>query len=131
LNFLATLVNPDSIVGPFTSPFANLSFDQKIAAFRLVEEDATSVVALLDTNLPEPLKESLSGLLAFLPGALLEFAAFGIYGEFSAFDPQTRQLVGVPVGWQLSNYLAGANFTPVEGWNEFKGYLGGRTSASN
>jgi hypothetical protein len=75
-------------------------------------------------------KESLSGLLAFLAGALLEFAAFGSYSEFGAFNPATRTLTGVPVGWRTSNYLVDTNFVPDEGWNEFLGYFDNEKQAS-
>lgn len=130
LNLVATMAAPASVVGPFFSPFANCTFAQKEQAFALIEQEAATVTAEIDANLSEPLKETFSGLLEFLAGALLEFAAFGSYNEFGVFDAKTRQLTGAPVGWRLSNYLAATNFTPVEGWNEFKGYLGGRTSAT-
>jgi hypothetical protein len=124
LNFLASTVDPASITGTFLSPFSNLTFAQKASVFELLEVDSVSVAQMIDGNLPEPLKDSLSGLLAFLAGALLEFSAFGSYCEFGAFDPTTRQLNGVPVGWRTSNYLVDTNFVPVEGWDEFQGYIG-------
>ena len=40
----------------------------------------------IDSNLSEPLDESVSGLLHFVPGALLEFIAFGTYSEFHQLD---------------------------------------------
>ncbi len=123
LNFLASIVDPNSIVGPFLSPFSNLTFADKAKVFALLEEDSVAVAQMIDGNLPEPLKQSLSGLLAFLAGALLEFAAFGSYSEFGAFNPATRELTGVPVGWRTSNYLVDTNFVPDEGWNEFLGYF--------
>jgi len=124
LNFLASTVDPASITGTFLSPFSNLTFAQKASVFELLEVDSVSVAQMIDGNLPEPLKDSLLGLLAFLAGALLEFSAFGSYSEFGAFDPTTRQLTGVPVGWRTSNYLVDTNFVPVEGWDEFQGYIG-------
>jgi hypothetical protein len=124
LNFLASTVDPAAITGTFLSPFSNLTFAQKASAFELLETDSVSVAQMIDGNLPEPLRESLSGLLAFLAGALLEFSAFGSYSEFGAFNPTTRQLTGVPVGWRTSNYLVDTNFVPVEGWDEFQGYSG-------
>jgi hypothetical protein len=124
LNFLASTVDPAAITGTFLSPFSNLTFAQKARVFELLEVDSVSVAQMVDGNLPEPLKDSLSGLLAFLAGALLEFSAFGSYCEFGAFDPTTRQLTGVPVGWRTSNYLVDTNFVPVEGWDEFQGYIG-------
>jgi hypothetical protein len=129
LNVLATTVDPASLQGSFTSPFSNLSFASKAAAFQMLEEDTVTVSAMFDSNLSEPLKESFSGLLAFLGGALLEFAAFGSYSEWSGFDPHTRKLTGVPVGWRLSKYLKSTGYQPVEGWDEFKGYYQGRRRA--
>ena len=47
------------------------------------------------------------------------------------FDASTRTVTSTPVGWKLTNYLVLApNNLPVEGWDEFKGYLGGETEAS-
>lgn len=123
LNGVATLVDPAAVAGPFpSSPFANLPFDGKAEVFRMLEEDSVAVAASIDAALPEPLRQSLSGLIAFVAGALLEFAAFGSYGEWGAFDHDARELTGVPVGWALSGYLAETGFRPVEGWDELLGY---------
>jgi hypothetical protein len=131
LNFLATIVRPSSLAGPFpASPFANLSSAEKANAFRTLEQDTATVVAKIDANLSEPGKQTLSGVLAFLAGALLEFAAFGPYSEWSAFDASTRSVNGVPVGWRLSSYLAEVGFVPVNGWDEFLGYFQGRSQVS-
>ena len=131
LNFLATLVNPAAVNGTFLSPFSRLDFTEKTQAFALLEGEASTVAALLDANLTEPLKDSLSGFLEFLAGALVEFAAFGSFSEFGVFDPTTTGLTSTPVGWQLTQYLALApNQRPVEGWDEFKGYLGGISQVS-
>ena len=130
LNFLASLVDPTAHNGTFLSPFSRLSFAEKAQAFALVEEEASTVAAMLDSNLPEPLKDSLSGFLEFLSGALLEFAAFGSFSEFGVFNPSSRTVTATPVGWQLSQYQVNSGYQPVEGWNEFKGYLGGVTQAT-
>jgi hypothetical protein len=131
LNFVATLVNPAAVNGAFLSPFSRLSFVEKTSAFELMETDAANVAAMIDGSISEPVKDSISGLIEFLAGALLEFAAFGSFSEFGAFDPSTRTLTGTPVGWGLTQYLALApGNRPVEGWDEFKGYLGGETQAS-
>jgi hypothetical protein len=131
LNFAATLVNPAAVNGAFLSPFSRLSFVEKTSAFELLETDAANVAAMIDGSISEPVKDSISGLIEFLAGALLEFAAFGSFSEFGVFDPSTRTLTGTPVGWTLSQYLALApGNRPVEGWDEFKGYLGGETVAS-
>jgi hypothetical protein len=129
LNTMASWVDPASLAGPyFGSPFANLDYAGKVEVFRRMEEDTPAVAAALDSNLPEPLRNSLSGLIAFVAGALCEFMSFGIYNEWAALGPD-RQLTSVPVGWQLTGYLASTGYQPVEGWNEFTGYYQGRRSA--
>jgi hypothetical protein len=131
LNFLATVIKPTALNGVFLSPFSRLNFTEKTRAFALLEGEASSVAAMIDGNLSEPAKDSVSGLLEFLAGALVEFAAFGTYSEFGVYDPTTKGLSQTPVGWTLSQYLVLApSNRPVEGWDEFKGYLGGVTQAS-
>lgn len=131
LNFLATLVQPAATNGTFVSPFSRLTFAEKTQCFALLEGQASNVAAMIDANLSEPAKDSLSGLFEFLAGALLEFPAFGSFSEFGVFDATTRSLTATPVGWTLSHYLATApGQRPVEGWNESKEYLDGETSAT-
>src|SRR3954454_1763492 len=128
LNFLATQVNPASIAGPIpTSPFANLSFKDKAAALEALESTDSTLLATLDPNAPEPLKESLSGLLKFVGGALQEFGAYLSYGEWGVYDPATKTVSSRPVGWDLTNYMPGRT-TPADGWDEFLGYFEGRQS---
>jgi hypothetical protein len=130
LNFLATQVKPSSVAGPIpTSPFANLSFDDKAKAFEALEAADSNLLATLDSNAPEPLKDSLSGLLKFVGGALQEFGTYLSYGEWGVFDPKTKTVSKRPVGWDLSNYMPGRT-TPADGWNEFLGYFEGRQSTS-
>ncbi|GAB3500930.1 hypothetical protein [Amycolatopsis cihanbeyliensis] len=124
LNLLATQVNPLAVNGPFLSPFARLSYAEKARVFQLLEGPDSDLVALLDVHFPEPLKHSVSGLLKFLGGALIEFATFGAYTEYAVFDERTKQLTGRPVGWQLTGYQPDG---PVEGWDDFIGYYQGRT----
>lgn len=126
LNLVATQVNPLAVSGPFASPFARLSFAEKSRAFALIEGPDADLVALLDTELPEPLRASVSGLLRFVGGALLEFPAFGAYNERAVFDASSRTLTGTPVGWQLTGY-GGAS----DGWDELLGYYQGRTEVSD
>jgi hypothetical protein len=126
MNQLAVATNPASLGGTFMSPFANLSWDDKLVAWEMFEQANPDLVAMIDGALPEPQSESVSGVVRFAAGALLEFAAFGTYTEFSTFDPATRALTGRPVGWALSGYQPGG---PVRGWDEFKGYYQGRTKA--
>jgi hypothetical protein len=124
LNLLATKVNPLAVNGIFLSPFARLTYAEKAAVFELIETPVPDLVALLDAQFPEPLKESVSGLLKFVGGALIEFATFGAYGEYAVFDERTRTLTGRPVGWRLTGYQPHG---PVEGWDEFIGYYQART----
>jgi hypothetical protein len=126
LNFEATAVSPTSVVGPFlASPFANLRHDRKAEVFRRLEQTDSDLVALLDGATPEPLKDSVSGLVKFAAGILLEFAAFGPYTEYGAFDRASGEARSRPVGWELSRYLPGRR-TPVDGHPELRGYLDGR-----
>ncbi|WP_166351330.1 hypothetical protein [Phytoactinopolyspora limicola] len=124
LNLLATQVNPLSITGSLLSPFARLSIDEKCRAFELLEGPNADLLAVLDSNLPEPLTSSLSGLLQFLAGALLEFSAFGAHNEFAVFDPDTKELTARPVGWELAGYQPDG---VVDGWDDFIGYYEDRT----
>jgi len=126
LNLVATQVNPLAINGPFLSPFARLSYADKAKAFSLVEGADPDIVGVLDASLPEPLHESVSGLLRFVGGALLEFPAFGSYSEWAVFDRTTRTLTSTPVGWGLTGY-GGTS----DGWDELKGYYQDRTEVSD
>jgi hypothetical protein len=128
LNLLAAQVDPASVRGPFVSPFARLSYARKAEVFALLEHTDSDLVALLDARLPEPLHASVSGLLKFVGGALLEFPAFGSYSEWGVFDRGTRSLRGRPVGWELTGYQPRG---PMEGWDEFKGYYQHRTRVSD
>jgi hypothetical protein len=119
LNLVAVQVNPLSVVGPLLSPFARLPFAQKARVFQFLEGPDPDLVSLLDDNLPEPLTGMGSGLLKFLGGAALEFAAFGAFNEWGVLNPATRQLRARPVGWRLTGYQPDG---PVEGWDDFKGY---------
>jgi hypothetical protein len=99
LNGLAQAVNP-SAAGPFSSPFARLSFAEKAAVFQIM--DAT---------------ESLKPLAGVLPALVAAFS----YSEAGVFDPATRSLTGPPIGWQISDYQGVA-----DGRDEFFGYFGKR-----
>lgn len=129
LNTVATVVNPASIHGAFLSPFSRLSFADKAKAMSLIEGADSSLVQLLDRQIPEPLTESVSGLLKFFGGALYEFAAFGNVGETQKFDPATRTLTGRPVGWQLTGFVPDGNLG--DGWDNLIGYFQGRREVSD
>jgi hypothetical protein len=96
LNGVAQKVNP-SASKPFSAPFANLSFPEKVAVFQVLEGG----------SVPE--------LRPFVPlaGVLPQFVAFLVYSEAGVFDPDT----GRPLGWDLSHYEGVA-----DGRDEFKGY---------
>jgi len=105
LNTAAQIVAPASGVGPFSSPFANLSFAEKGAALGVLEN-------------AEPFAP-LRSLFAILPS----LAAFLSYSEVGVFDPATRTLVGTPLGWTLSSYDGVA-----DGRDAFVGYFENRRS---
>jgi hypothetical protein len=121
LNLVATQVNPASLHGAFVSPFSRLSWADKGKAMSLIEGTDSDLVQALDVNLPQPLHQSLSGVLKFVGGALIEFSAFGAFSEYGVFNKQTKTLTGKPVGWTISGYGGIA-----EGWDDFKGYYQGR-----
>jgi hypothetical protein len=128
LNLMATQVNPLAVNGPHLSPFARLSYAEKAQAFELIERTDSDLVALLDVQFPEPLKSSVSGLLKFVGGALIEFATFGAYGESAVYDKVSRSLRARPVGWTHTGYQPNG---PVEGWDDFIGYYQGRQKVSD
>ncbi len=100
LNSYALIVNPNSADGPFSSPFANLSFQEKVAVFGYLQADQALA--------------PLASLLA-LAGAFLS------YSEAGVFDSRTRKLTGWPVGWTISGYQGVSR-----GHDEFKGYFQNR-----
>lgn len=124
VNQAAMMAHPDAIAGPFVSPFANLSYEQKFDAWKVIELDTAGLIATFDTQTPEPLRASLSGLVKFVAGALVEFAAFGSYSEWGFFDREAGRATQRPVGWEMSNYLPG-RLAPVDGQPELMGYYGG------
>jgi hypothetical protein len=127
LNLLATQVDPASIRGPFVSPFARLSYARKAEVFAKLEGADADLVALLDAQFPQPLQGSVSGLLRFVGGALIEFTAFGSYTEWAVLDRRTRKLTARPVGWSLTGYRPHGL---VEGCDDLSGYYQGRTKVS-
>jgi hypothetical protein len=126
LNFEASGVNGASLGGPFpSSPFANLTLADKARVFENLETAQSDLVAMLDANFPEPLRQDVSGLLKYVGGTLLEFAAYTSFTEYGVYDPQTRKISGRPVGWEVSRYLPGRT-TPVDGQPELRGYWRGK-----
>jgi hypothetical protein len=122
MNFAATQVRPTSVVGPIpSSPFANLTWSEKGLAFERIEQADPTLVALIDANAPQPLREGASGLLRFAGNVMLTLAAFAPYTEFGVFDRRILRATRRPVGWDLSDYMPGRT-TPADGWPEFIGY---------
>lgn len=72
------------------------------------------------------MKGTVSGILQFIAGALLEFSAFGTFCEWSTFDADKLFVSKRPVGWDLAKYDPGS----MDGWDEFKGYYQGRQKVS-
>jgi hypothetical protein len=106
LNNLAQAVHPPTPPGPFNAPFANLLFGEK-----------ASVFAITEGGLAGPQLVPLGGALPF-------FVAFTAYFEVGVFDPDTRTLTGVPVGWTLSSYDGVA-----DGRDDFLKYFQNRRQA--
>jgi hypothetical protein len=130
LNFAATQVRATAVAGPIpSSPFANLTWSEKGQAMQRVERADPDLVALIDANAPQPLKESGSGLLRFIGNVVLTLAAFAPYTEFHVFDPATRRATRRPIGWDLSRYMPGRT-TPADGWDELLGYYQDRRAVS-
>lgn len=129
LNYVATATDPASLHGAFLSPFSRLSFADKARAMAMIEVSQSQLVALLDTQVPQPLQASVSGLLQFLGGALHEFAAFGSLGESPRFDPATRTLTGRPVGWQLTGFLP--DNQTGDGWDDLLGFYQDRREVTD
>lgn len=109
LETLSISRNPLSVVGPFSSPFANLSFTKK----RQVLQDLDNTPLLAQSS------------IEFAANAVITLAALGAYSEVAKFDPRTRTLTGRPIGWDLSKY-GGVS----DGWPEFIGYYQDRTEVT-
>lgn len=109
LETLSLARNPLSIVGPFSSPFANLTFTKK----RQVLQDLDNTPLLNRSS------------IEFAANAVITLAALGAYSEVAQFDHRTKQLTGRPLGWDLSNY-GGVS----DGWPEFIGYYQDRTEVT-
>jgi hypothetical protein len=104
LNQLAQAVHP-GITGPFLSPFACLTYPEKVAVLQIM--DGT-----------DPLKP--------LSGVLPAIVAFLCFSDAGVFDVATRSLDGQSVGWQISNYSGVA-----DGRDEFRGYFHDRRSVES
>lgn len=128
LNLVATQVDPAAVHGPFLSPFARLSYEGKCQVFERLEGSDSDLVAVLDARAPEPFKATLSGMLKFVAGALLEFAGYGSYGEWAVFDADEKTITETPVGWRLTGYQPDG---VVHGWDEMIGYYQDRKQVAS
>jgi hypothetical protein len=104
IDVTAISVDPAAAAGPLDAPFARLTFAQKAQVFEQLEAPG-----LADGTLARFILDTLPTLTAFLA-----------YSEAAVFDPNTRQLTGVPTGWTISGYQGVS-----DGWDEFNGYYGG------
>jgi hypothetical protein len=105
LDATALQVNAGASRGGFSSPFARLSFDEKVEVLRRMEE------------LTESAKDTPGGELRFVTGILIGATAFLAFGEAGVIDKSSRQLKEQPVGWAITNYDGVA-----EGRKELRGY---------
>lgn len=121
LNESALLVNLDSALGKFLSPFSNLSFDEKIEAMRLLDEQTEAIGSIELGPMKGEVGELGAGELRFVSGILIGAAAFFSMVEGNAAGPEPGTLVSEPISWELTNYDGIS-----EGRKEFKGYYQGR-----
>jgi hypothetical protein len=118
INSVALTVNPVGTGATFPSPFARLSFADKAAVWRILEQDTRQVA---DRDPAHSI-----GVLQFVFGLLPALVGFFAFSEIDVFDPATHTLTRRPVGWDHCGYL-GTRMEPVEGWDDFQGYYHGRT----
>jgi len=102
---LAPYIAP-GVTGPFMSPFANMSFEQKLALFAAMDGGAFG--------------PDFVGLTA----PMITFAGMMSYSEAPVFNPMTGELVATPAGWIISGYEGVS-----DGRKEFKGYFKNRRAA--
>ncbi len=103
LNGYALQVSPAAANGQFLSPFARLSFAEKVEVFHRLEADTEG------------------SELRYVSGILIGGVGFLSHTEYGVLDPATRRLKATPVGWKTSRYAGIA-----EGRHELKGYFQGR-----
>lgn len=125
LNLVATLVDSSSVTGNFLSPFARLSIGEKAAVLSLLEDPNSPVMTQLASQLPPDQVDLVVGLVVNLVSGILAFIGLGAYSEWSTFDPVHRTITSRPAGWDVCGYPG-----VRDGWDDFKGYLQGRTEVS-
>ena len=108
LNDYALSVNPAAAAGAFASPFARLSFAEKVEALKRFESE------------PAATNSELRFVGSILPG----FAAYLAMSEAGVWDRSKRTLTKRPIGWDIASYQG-----PVEGNRDFRGYWKGNKTA--
>ncbi|GGY75276.1 hypothetical protein [Marinobacter zhanjiangensis] len=127
LNLAATRV-AGSIDGPFPSPFANLSWDQKARVFEELENQHSWLRRAITWAIPDwHYREAAPGVLNLMISFMLRVSGFGSYCEFAVFNPATREVAQRPLGWVLSQYAPDAPPSGI-GSDDFIGYFQGRRS---
>lgn len=106
LDNVAQAVNP-APSGPFASPFANLSYAEKVTAWAVMEGGFAG---------PE---------LIPLAGALPQLVGFVAYSEIGVLDLANGTLVDTPVGWKLTGFKG-----VTDGTSDFKGFYQNRRKVS-
>lgn len=127
INLAATRV-AGTIDGPFPSPFANLTWEQKAKVFEELESESSWLKRAITLNIPDrDFREATPGVLSSLVSFMLRIAGFGSYCEFAVYNPETREVAQRPLGWVLSQYAPDAPPTSI-GSDDFIGYYQGRRS---
>lgn len=127
VNLAATRVS-GSIDGPFPSPFANLTWEQKAQVFEELESYHSWLKRAITWAIPNrDYREAAPGVLNSLIAFMLRISGFGSYCEFAVFNPATREVVQRPLGWVLSQYAPDAPPSGI-GSDDFIGYFQGRRS---
>lgn len=127
INLAATRM-AGSVDGPFPSPFANLSWEQKARVFEELESENSWLKRAVVWGVRDwTYREATPGVMATLVGFMLRIAGFGSYCEFAVFDPESREVAERPLGWQLSQYAPDAPPSGI-GSDDFIGYYQGRRS---
>lgn len=127
LNLAATRV-AGSVDGPFPSPFANLTWEQKAQVFEELENENSWLKRAITWAIPDwNYREAAPGVLISFVSFMLRVIGFGSYCEFAVFNPATREVVQRPLGWVLSQYAPDAPPSGI-GSDDLIGYFQGRRS---
>ena len=108
LNDYALGVNPAASAGAFPSPFARLTFAEKVEALHRFESE------------PAAANTELRFIGAILPG----FAAYLAMSEASYWDRASRTMTGKPLAWDVAQYRGPTDIT-----DELIGYWKGNRKA--